>query len=64
MCKNPPKFDAKYVNFLVLDIDMHMPDDDDDESVYHKLSVSVRSAQKHILGEHHRCFGFLDVVLL
>jgi hypothetical protein len=64
MCKNPPEFDAKYVNFLVLDIDMHMPDDDDDESVYHKLSVSVRSVQKHILGEHHRCFGFLDAVLL
>uniref|UniRef100_A0A2N9FI32 Uncharacterized protein n=1 Tax=Fagus sylvatica TaxID=28930 RepID=A0A2N9FI32_FAGSY len=54
MCKNPPEFDTKYVNFLVLDIDMHMPDDDhdddDDESVYHKLSVSVRSVQKHILG--------------
>uniref|UniRef100_A0A2N9H9G1 Uncharacterized protein n=1 Tax=Fagus sylvatica TaxID=28930 RepID=A0A2N9H9G1_FAGSY len=40
MCKNeqPPEFDTKYVNFLVLDIDMHMPDDDDhddddDESV-------------------------------
>ena len=64
MCKNPPKFDAKYVNFLVLDIDMHMPDDDDDESVYHKLSVSVRSVQRHILGEHHRGFGLVNAVLL
>ena len=63
MCEQPPEFDTRYVNFLLLDIDMHMPDDDD-ESVYHKLSVSVRSVQKHILGEHHRCFGFLDAVLL
>uniref|UniRef100_A0A2N9IFM9 Uncharacterized protein n=1 Tax=Fagus sylvatica TaxID=28930 RepID=A0A2N9IFM9_FAGSY len=54
---HPPEFDTRYVNFLVLDI--HVPDDDDDEyddnddddePVYHKLSVSVVSVQKHILG--------------
>lgn len=68
---HPPEFDTRYVNFLVLDI--HVPDDDDDEyddddddyePVYHKLSVSIVSIQKHILGEDHRCFGLWDAVLL
>ncbi len=37
---------------------------DDDELVYHKLSVSVVSVQKHILAEHHNCFELLDAMLL
>jgi hypothetical protein len=39
-------------------------DDNDDDDEPHKLSVSVVSVQKHILGEHDGCFGLMDAVLL